>query len=219
PSQPVGPVVDLTDVIASAGLLAAGTSLYTQDLVGRTHGTLHAWPVQAPHAHARVTALRTEAAYDVPGVVRVLTAQDVPGLNDAGEKHDEPLFPTEVMFYGHAVCWVLGETLEAARQGAARVEVDYEPLPALVSVHDAIEAGSYQGHQRTVSRGDAAAGLEKATYRFSGDLEIGGQEHFYLETQAALALVDENGQIFVQSSTQHPSETQDIVAHVLGLSA
>ena len=155
----------------------------------------------------------------MPGVVRVLTAQDVPGLNDAGEKHDEPLFPTEVMFYGHAVCWVLGETLEAARQGAARVEVDYEPLPALVSVHDAIEAGSYQGHQRTVSRGDAAAGLEKATYRFSGDLEIGGQEHFYLETNAALALVDENGQIFVQSSTQHPSETQDIVAHVLGLPA
>ena len=86
-------------------------------------------------------------------------------------------------------------------------------------MHDAIEAGSYQGHQRTVSRGDAAAGLERAAYRFSGELEIGGQEHFYLETKAALALVDENGQIFVQSSTQHPSETQDIVAHVLGLPA
>ena len=140
----------------------------------------------------------------------------MPGLNDAGEKHDEPLFPSEVMYYGHAVCWVLGETLEAARQGAAQVEADYEPLPALISVHDAIEAGSYQGNQRTVSRGNAAAALETAAYRFSGDLEIGGQEHFYLETQAALALVDENGQIFVQSSTQHPSETQDIVAHVLG---
>ena len=123
------------------------------------------------------------------------------------------------MFYGHAICWVLGETLEAARQGATRVEADYEPLPSLVSVHDAIEAGSYQGSQRTVSRGDAAAGLDQAAYRFSGELEIGGQEHFYLETQAALALVDENGQIFVQSSTQHPSETQDIVAHVLGLPA
>jgi len=217
--RPDRPVVGLAVSHESADLHVTGTALYTQDLVGRTHGTLHAWPVQAPHAHARITSLRTEGAYDVPGVVRVLTAEDVPGLNDAGEKHDEPLFPAEVMFYGHAVCWVLGETLEAARQGAARVEVDYEPLPALVSVHDAIEAGSYQGHQRTVSRGDAAAGLEKATYRFSGDLEIGGQEHFYLETNAALALVDENGQIFVHSSTQHPSETQDIVAHVLGLPA
>jgi len=217
--RPDQPVVGLAVSHESADLHVTGAALYTQDLVGRTHGTLHAWPVQAPHAHARVTGLRTEAAYDVPGVVLVLTAEDVPGINDAGEKHDEPLFPSEVMFYGHAVCWVIGETLEAARQGADRVEVDYEPLPALVSVHDAIKAESYQGHQRTVSRGDVAAGLEKAVYRFSGELEIGGQEHFYLETQAALALVDENGQIFVQSSTQHPSETQDIVAHVLGLPA
>ena len=67
----------------------------------------------------------------MPGVVRVLTAADVPGVNDAGVKHDEPLFPDEVMFYGHAVCWVLGETLEAARLGAAAVEVEYEPLPSL----------------------------------------------------------------------------------------
>src|SRR5690348_16541948 len=200
--RPDRAVVGLTVSHESADLHVTGDALYTQDLVGRTLGTLHAWPVQAPHAHARVAGLRTAAAYDVPGVVRVLTAQDVPGVNDAGEKHDEPLFPTEVMFYGHAVCWVLGETLEAARQGATRVE-----------------AGSYQGHQRTVSRGDPGAGLERAAYRFSGELEIGGQEHFYLETQAALALVDENGQIFVQSSTQHPSETQDIVAHVLGLPA
>ena len=217
--RPDRPVVGLEVSHESADLHVTGAALYTQDLTGRTLGTLHAWPVQAPHAHALVTDLRVAAAYEVPGVVRVLTARDVPGLNDAGEKHDEPLFPSEVMYYGHAVCWVLGETLEAARQGAAQVEADYEPLPALISVHDAIEAGSYQGNQRTVSRGNAAAALETAAYRFSGELEIGGQEHFYLETQAALALVDENGQIFVQSSTQHPSETQDIVAHVLDLAA
>ncbi len=217
--RPARPAVGQEVSHESADLHVTGAALYTQDLVGRTYGALHAWPVPAPHAHARLVALGTDAAYDVPGVVRVLTAADVPGLNDAGEKHDEPLFPTEVMYYGHPVCWVLGETLEAARQGAAAVTADYEPLPALVSVHDAIEAGSFQGTPRTVSRGDVTAGLERAAYRFSGELEIGGQEHFYLETQAALALVDENGQVFVQSSTQHPSETQDIVAHVLGLSA
>ncbi|HEY2239049.1 MAG TPA: xanthine dehydrogenase molybdopterin binding subunit, partial [Streptosporangiaceae bacterium] len=217
--RPFRPAVGLEVSHESADLHVTGQALYTQDLVGRTHAILHAWPVSAPHAHAKVKALRIDKAYETPGVVRVLTAADVPGLNDAGEKHDEPLFPTEVMYYGHAICWVLGETLEAARQGAAVVEADYEPLPALVSVHDAIAADSYQGAARTVSRGDAAAGLARATHRFSGELEIGGQEHFYLETQAALALVDENGQIFVQSSTQHPSETQDIVAHVLGLSA
>jgi xanthine dehydrogenase large subunit len=217
--RPSQPAVGLEVSHESAGLHVTGAALYTQDLVGRTPGTLHAWPVQAPHAHARVTGLRADGAYEVPGVVRVLTAADVPGRGDAGEKHDEPLFPTEVMYDGHAVCWVLGETLEAARQGADAVEVGYQPLPALITVQDAIRAGSYQGHPRTVSRGNAAAALETAAYRFSGELEIGGQEHFYLETQAALALVDENGQVFVQSSTQHPSETQDIVAHVLGLAA
>jgi xanthine dehydrogenase large subunit len=217
--RPDRPVVGLEVSHESADLHVTGAALYTQDLTGRTLGTLHAWPVQAPHAHALVTGLRVARAYEVPGVVRVLTADDVPGLNDAGEKHDEPLFPREVMYHGHAICWVLGDTLEAARQGAAQVEADYEPLPALITVHDAIEAGRYQGQQRTVSRGHAAAALASAAYRFSGELEIGGQEHFYLETQAALALVDENGQIFVQSSTQHPSETQDIVAHVLGLPA
>jgi xanthine dehydrogenase large subunit len=217
--RPGGAAVGLEVSHESAELHVTGTALYTQDLLGRTRDVLHAWPVQAPHAHARVTALYTEAAYNTPGVVRVLTARDVPGLNDAGEKHDEPLFPAEVMYYGHAVCWVLGETLEAARQGAGAVEASYEPLPALISVHDAIKAGSFQGHQRTVSRGDAAAALGQAAYRFSGELEIGGQEHFYLETQAALALTDESGQVFVHSSTQHPSETQDIVAQVLGVPA
>ena len=102
----------------SAALHVTGQALYTDDLVGRTRGVLHAHPVQAPHAHARVTDLRTAPALAVPGVVRVLTADDVPGVNDAGVKHDEPLFPSEVMFHGHAVCWVLGETLEAARLGA-----------------------------------------------------------------------------------------------------
>ena len=158
-------------------------------------------------------------AYDVPGVVRVLTADDVPGVNDAAVKHDEPLFPGEVMFNGHAVCWVLAETLEAARLGALAVEVEYEPLPSLVTVREAIAAGSFQGIGRHLERGEVDAALAGAAHVFRGEFEFAGQEHFYLETHAALALVDEGGQIFVQSSTQHPSETQEIVAHVLGLAS
>ncbi|KAE8763714.1 xanthine dehydrogenase molybdopterin binding subunit [Georgenia thermotolerans] len=215
--RPESPVVGLPVAHESADLHVTGTALYTDDLVERTRDVLHAWPVQAPHAHARVTALRTAPALEVPGVVRVLTAADVPGVNDAGIKHDEPLFPDEVMYYGHAVCWVLGETLEAARRGAAAVEVDYEPLPSLLTLAEAIAAESFQGNQPTVSRGDVEAGLDAAVHRFTGETTIGGQEHFYLETHAALAQVDEAGQVFVQSSTQHPSETQEIVAHVLGL--
>jgi xanthine dehydrogenase large subunit len=217
--RPPSPAVGLTVPHESAALHVTGEALYTDDLVQRTAGVLHAFPVQVPHAHARVRDLRTGPALAVPGVVRVLTAADVPGVNDAGVKHDEPLFPDEVMFHGHAVCWVLGETLEAARLGAAAVEVDVEPLPALVTLAEAIAAGSFQGGQPRLQRGDVEAGLAGSAHVFCGEFEFSGQEHFYLETHAALAVVDEAGQVFVQSSTQHPSETQEIVAHVLGRSS
>ncbi len=214
--RPNNPKVGLEIPHESAALHVTGTALYTDDMLTRTANALHAWPLQAPHAHALITRLNVDPAYEIPGVVRVLTAQDVPGVNDAGIKHDEPLFPTEVMFYGHAIVWVLGETLEAARFGAEAIEVDYQRLPSIMTITEAIEQGSLQGHQRTVARGDSAAGLKQSTHRFSGEFEFGGQEHFYLETNCSLALVDEYGQVFVQSSTQHPSETQEIVAHVLG---
>ncbi|TWS24877.1 xanthine dehydrogenase molybdopterin binding subunit [Tsukamurella sputi] len=216
--RPANPVVGQEIPHESAALHVTGTALYTDDLVGRTQGALHAHPVQAQCAHARILSVDTEPALRVPGVVRVLTAADVPGVNDAGVKHDEPLFPEdEVMFYGHAVCWVLGETLEAARLGAAAVRLELEPLPSLIAVGDAIAAESFHGARPTVRRGDLDAGFADAVHVYSGEFEFAGQEHFYLETHASLAQVDESGQIFVQSSTQHPSETQDIVAHVLGL--
>jgi xanthine dehydrogenase large subunit len=217
--RPPQPVVGIPMQHESADLHVTGLALYTDDLVNRHLGTLHAYPVQAPHTHAMVTSLRTEPALEVPGVVRVLTAADVPGVNDAGVKYDEPLFPSEVCFRGHAVCWVLGESLEAARIGAGRVEVEYEPLPSLVKVTEAIAAKSFQGAHRRVRRGEPEEQWASCAHVFEGEFEFAGQEHFYLETHAALALVDENGQVFVQSSTQHPSETQEIVAHVLGLAS
>jgi xanthine dehydrogenase large subunit len=215
--RPANPVVGESVPHEAAALHVTGQALYTDDLVGRTAGTLHAHPVQAPHAHARVTRLDVTPALAVPGVVRVLTADDVPGVNDAGVKHDEPLFPSEVMFFGHSVCWVLGETLEAARLGSLAVEVDYEPLPSLVTVTEAIAAQSFQGGQPTMERGEVDRAFDDAPHVFSGEFEFAGQEHFYLETHCSLAQLDENGQVFVQCSTQHPTETQDIVAHVLGL--
>ncbi|MEV6279341.1 xanthine dehydrogenase molybdopterin binding subunit [Nocardia sp. NPDC051832] len=215
--RPERPVVGVPMPHESASLHVTGTALYTDDLVYRTKDVLHAYPVQVMKAHGRITALRTEAALAVPGVVRVLTIADVPGVNDAGMKHDEPLFPEEVMFHGHAVAWVLGETLEAAREGAAAVEVDLDELPSIVSVREAIEQESFHGARPTMIRGDVAEGFANSAHVFSGEFEFKGQEHFYLETHCALALVDESGQMFIQSSTQHPSETQEIVAHVLGL--
>ncbi|MCE7482056.1 xanthine dehydrogenase molybdopterin binding subunit [Microbacterium profundi] len=216
--RPEGPVVGKPAPHESAALHVTGAAMYTDDLAAHTAGVLTAWPVQSTNAHAKVT-IDVSGAYEVPGVVRVLTADDVPGVNDAGIKHDEPLFPDEAMFYGHALVWVLGETQEAARLGAAAVKVEYEPLPSLITIQDAVDAGSFQGTARTVERGDAASALASSAHVFEGETEFGGQEHFYLETQASFATIDSEGQYFVQCSTQHPSETQEIIAHVLDLSS
>ncbi|SIN68677.1 xanthine dehydrogenase molybdopterin binding subunit [Agromyces cerinus] len=212
--RPADPVVGRRAVHESAALHVTGAAMYTDDLAAQTAGVLTAWPVQSTEAHARVR-VDVSPAYEVAGVVRVLTAADVPGLNDAGVKHDEPLFPDEAMYTGHALVWVLGETAEAARLGAEAVRVSYERLPSIITVVEAIAAESYQGSARTVARGDASAAMAGSAHVFEGVCEVGGQEHFSIETQASLAILDSEGQYFVQCSTQHPSETQEIVAHVL----
>jgi xanthine dehydrogenase large subunit len=195
-----------------------GAARYVDDLTATTADLVHAWPVMAPHARARITALETAAALELPGVLAVLTAADVRGENDTGPaRHDEPLFPAEVSFHGQAVAWVLAESEEEARLGAAAVAVSYEPRPAILSIEDAITAQSFLTEPERMGCGDPAAALAACRHRIEGELFIGGQEHFYLETQAALASVDESGGVFVQSSTQHPSETQAIVARVLGV--
>ncbi len=194
-----------------------GAALYTDDLLGRFPHVLHAWPVVSSHAHAMILSLQTSPALEEPGVVSVLTGDDVPGEGNTGpNRHDEPLFPREVMFHQQPVAWVLAETVEAARLGASRVEVEYEPLPAILTIDHAIAAHSFLTHPLRIANGDMSA-LDASALRLDGEISIGGQEHFYLETQAAIAWVDESGAMSVHSSTQHPSETQEVVARVLGL--
>ena len=195
-----------------------GDALYTDDLAGRFPGLLHAWPVMAPHAHARIVTLDVSPALTEPGVAATLTAEDVPGENDSGaNRHDEPLFPSEVLYHRQPIAWVLGETLEAARRGAERVTAVYEPLPALLTIPDAARAESFHAGPLRMHRGNAEAELDRSPYRLDGSFEIGGQEHFYLETMASIAWLDESGGVAIYSSTQHPSETQEVAARALGL--
>src|SRR5215813_7244870 len=195
-----------------------GEALYTDDLLTRFPNLLHACPVLAPHAHARLTKLDVTPSLAEPGVCATLTASDVPGEGDSGcARHDEPLFPTEIVFHSQPVAWILGETLEAARLGAARVVAEHQPLPAILTIEDAIAAGSFHSAPMRIVRGDAQSSLTTSPHRIEGELAIGGQEHFYLETQSSIAWLDESGGVMVESSTQHPSETQEIVARALGL--
>ncbi|MEO6569606.1 MAG: xanthine dehydrogenase molybdopterin binding subunit, partial [Opitutaceae bacterium] len=132
--------------------------------------------------------------------------------------HDEPLFATdEILFHGQIVAVVVGESIKACRAAAALVEVEYEVLPPVVTIAQAVEQGTFHTEPHTIARGDCGAALATAPQRIDGEFELGGQEHFYLETQAAWAEPLENGCVNVCSSTQHPSEIQSIVSEVLGL--
>ena len=216
PPARLDPVVGEPLAHESAALHVTGAALYTDDLAARTRACSRLARAVAARARPR-HAPRRPPALDVPGVVRVLTAADVPGRQRRRRQARRAAVPHRGDVPRPRRVWVLAETLEAARLGAAAVEVDYEPLPSIVTVREAIEADSFQGvRSHTMGRGDADAASPGAA-RVRGRVEIAGQEHFYLETHASLALVDEVGQVFVQSSTQHPSETQEIVAHVLGL--
>ena len=200
----------------SAAGHVTGEALYTADLTDRHPNALHAWPVCAPHAHARVVSIDASEATRMAGVVHVLTGQDVPGEADSGSnRHDEPMFPTEVMHHLQAVAWVLAESPHEARRAAAQVRVQYESLPAILTIEAAIEQSSFLTGELRLANGDMSR-LDASALRFDGELRIGGQEHFYLETQASIAWVDEAGTMMVQASTQHPAETQEIVARVLG---
>src|SRR5436190_16862665 len=151
-----------------------GEALYTDDLLARFPGVLHAWPVLAPHAHALVKGLDLRPALAVPGVVTTLSAGDVPGEGDTGSsRHDEPLFPSEVMFHQQPVAWILGETLEAARLGAARVVVEYEVLPAVLSIPEAIEQKSFLAGPARLACGDVSV-IDSSPLAFSGEVMMGG---------------------------------------------
>ncbi len=202
----------------SADAHVSGRAIYVDDAACK-RPSLVVWPVCSPHARARILRRDAAAARAMPGVAAVLLAEDIPGRNDAGGSHpgEVLLAQHEALFHGHMVAAVIGDSYEACRAAAARVEVDYEPLPAVLGIKAAIAAGSYHSAPHVIRRGDADAAIDAAPHRTEGELEIGGQEHFYLEAQAAFAEAGDDGDVSVVSSTQHPSEIQAVVAYVLGL--
>jgi len=202
----------------SAERHVAGSALYVDDLP-EPAGTLQVYLAQSPHAHARIVAMDLAAVRASPGVVAVLSAADIPGENDVSPViHDDRLFAEgEVYCVGQSLFAVAAETIREARAAAAKAVVEYEPLPAALTIADARAADLTLEPSQRMSGGDADAALAAAPRRIAGRLVIGGQDHFYLEGQAALATPREGGEIHVWSSTQHPSEVQHLIARALHL--
>ncbi|MBA2340857.1 MAG: xanthine dehydrogenase molybdopterin binding subunit [Pyrinomonadaceae bacterium] len=200
----------------SAAWHVSGRATYTDDQ-RLLAGMLSLYPVLSPHARARIIKIDTSGAFCVDGVVTVLTAEDVPGENDTGTIiHDEHLLPTEeISYWGQAVVWVVGETEDAAREGAKRVVVEYEPLAPVLTIKEAIAADSFLTITTLMRRGEPETAT--AEYWLEGEVEMNGQDHFYLETQTSWVIPDTEGGYQVYSSTQHPTETQIVVGRVLGI--
>lgn len=196
-----------------------GRADYTDDLLEPV-GTLHGYLGLSSVAHGRITAMDLDAVRAAPGVVCVLTAEDIPGMNDISPNghHDDPVFATpEVHFLGQPIFAVIAETRDQARRACTLARVEYDELPFALDAIAARDAGlGYVTKPLKLARGDMAE-LDRAPRRLSGRLTVGGQEHFYLESQIAFAIPGEDDDVIVHTSTQHPSEVQHMVAHVLGI--
>ena len=202
----------------SAYAQVAGAAHYIDDLP-EVKGTLYAAPILSPVAHGRINSLDTAPALAMPGVRAVVLAHDIPGDPVlAAFAHDEPIFAQDtVQHVGQVIGLVVAESVMQARRAARAVRPDITPLPAILTIAAALQAQSQVLPPVVVRRGTPEAALQTAPHRLSGQLEVGGQEHFYLEGQIAYALPLEQGQWWIHSSTQHPGEVQHWVAHALGI--
>ena len=204
----------------SAELHVSGDAHYTDDLP-EPRDTLHMALGVSPMAHGRLDGLDLAAVRSAPGVVDVIAAADIPGVNDVGPiQHDDPIFAAGVVeFAGQPVFAVAATDVASARRAAKLARFDIAPLPAILTIEDALAAQSFVLPPVHVTRGDAAAALARAPHRLRGTVRCGGQDHFYLEGQIALAVPRERGGVHVYTSTQHPGEVQHMVAHALGIAA
>ncbi|WP_341889888.1 xanthine dehydrogenase molybdopterin binding subunit [Variovorax sp. YR752] len=206
----------------SAHLHVAGEATYIDDLP-ELAGTLHCALGLSPVAHGRLTGMTLDGLRSLPDVVAILTAADIPGINDCGSiiRDDPILADGELRYLGQPVFAVIATTREVARRVAARAKeaLQIEPLPAVIAHQEAHAKGQYVLPPMHLARGDARAAIESAPRRLKATFDVGGQEQFYLEGQISYAIPKEDDGMLVHCSTQHPSEMQHLVAHALNLHA
>jgi xanthine dehydrogenase large subunit len=200
----------------SAHLHVSGRALYADD-IPLPANTLHAAFGLSGIAHGRIREMDLAPLQRMAGVIAIAAAGDVPGDNNYSPHKDDPIFAADVVQYaGQPLFAVAANTYAAARSAARAGRIEYEPLPAILDIRAALAANSYVLPSARLVRGRPREMLPQAAHRLRGSLTIGGQDHFYLEGQIAIALPQEDGAMLVHSSTQHPTEVQQIVAHALG---
>jgi xanthine dehydrogenase large subunit len=204
----------------SAHLHVTGGALYTDDLP-ELPGTLYAAVITSPVAHGELVGegIDRAALLSQPGVVAVFTAGDIPGENNCGPiVHDDPfLADGRLQFVGQPVALVVASDMRLAREAASRASVQVKPLPAILSIDEALAAQAFVLPSKTLVRGDAQAALASSPHRLKGRTHCGQQEQFYLEGQVTYAVPREDGQLTLYVSTQHPDGNQREAAAALNL--
>lgn len=203
----------------SAHKHVTGEAEYIDDIIEPT-GTLHAYLGLSEVARGEIASADYSEVFSVEGVIDVLTAEDIPGANDISPtgKKDDPVFASQIEFYGQPIFAVVATTRTAARKAAAKAKVEYKKGSFVTDVVEAREADyPFVTKPLTLRRGEAVDVLKNSMNRLQGQIRIGGQDHFYLEGHIAMAVPGEDDDVLVYSSTQHPSEVQHMVAHVLNV--
>lgn len=194
----------------AAPLHVTGAARYVDDLP-TPRGTLHLAFGLSPVAHGEILTLDLDPVRRMPGVVRVIGPGDLDPMPDCSPSaHDEPLLAVgRVQYVGQPLFLVVAESHRAARRAARAARPEIRPLPAILTVEEALAANArFEAGPVVWEKGRAAEAIATAPHRIEGTMEVGGQEHFYLEGQVALALPQEAGDMHVHSSTQHPTEIQ-----------
>lgn len=176
--------------------------------------------VYSTRAHAKITNIDISKTKNDPSIVAIYTAKDVKHNIWGTIFKDQPLLADQVVqFAGEPIAVVVATSTEAAQYAKQKVIIEYEDLPAIMTIDEAKKHQSFIADKRFIERGDIKSALKKAKHKINGEITIQGQDHFYLESQATVAYPLEDGQIEVHTSSQHPTETQHVVAHSLGLDA
>lgn len=206
----------------SARKHVTGSAEYVDDIL-EPAGTLHAYAGLSARANARIVSIDLEEVAAAPGVIGVVTSADIPGVNDlhhSGTGSDPLLCRNEVSYFGQPLFLAVATSREAARRATRLAKIVYEDRPVIRDVADAqASGGAVVAPGMVLQRGDVEEALLTSANRIDGTVIIGGQEHFYLEGQVALALPGEDGEVLLHSATQHPSEVQETTARILGVPA
>ncbi len=200
----------------SAAKHVSGEAVYIDDRL-EFPNQLHVYARLSDRPHARILSIDTSPCYEIPGVRIAITSQDVPGQLDIGAvaPGDPLLADGKVEYVGQPVIAVAANSLENARRAAMAAVIEYEDLEAVLSVEEALKKKHFVLDSHQHKRGDSARALAAAPHRLQGKLHIGGQEHFYLETQISSVIPTEDDGMIVYTSSQNPTEVQKLVAEVL----